>query len=138
MVYKKPSQKISERLDDFLVLNNYINKLFGMKNFDDFQTLLTNVEDGFDDEGRSHVFNTLRSQKDIDPQLKSKLEEYDSNIKSYVDHINIRHEPPIRLKYFQYLAVLFTEIYLDRYFDDPIKLMNKLTPGPVDLINLKV
>lgn len=101
-----------------------------MKNFENFQTLLKNVEEGFDDEGRSHVFNTLRSQKDIDPQLKSKLEEYDSNIKSYVDHINTRQEPPIRLKYFQYLAVLFTEIYLDRYFENPIKLMNELTSNP--------
>jgi hypothetical protein len=58
LVYKKPFQKKSERLDDFLVLNTFMNKLFGMKNFDDFQTLLKNVEEGFDDEGRSHVFNT--------------------------------------------------------------------------------
>lgn len=105
-----------------------------MKSFDNFQKLLKNVEEGFDDEGRSHVFNTLRSQKDIDPQLKSKLEEYDSNIKSYLDHINARQEPPIRLKYFQYLAVLFTETYLDRYFENPIKLMNELTPKPDELL----
>lgn len=136
MVYKKPS-RISERLDDFLVLNTFINRLFGMKSFDDFQTLLKNVDDGFDDEGRSHVFNTFRSQKDIYPQLKLKLEEYDSNIKSYVDHISARQEYPIRLKYFQYLAVLFTEIYLDRYFENPVKLMNELTPGPVELLSLK-
>lgn len=128
MVYKKPSQNGSERLDDFLVLNAFMTKLFGMKSFKGFQTLLKNVEDGFDDEGRSHVFNTLRSQKDINPQLKSKLEEYDCNIKSYLDHINKRQGHLIRLKYFQYLAVLFTEIYLDRYFEDPKKLMNELTP----------
>ncbi len=136
MVYKKSSQR-SERLDDFLVLNTFMNRLFGMKDFDDFQMCLKNVEEGFDDEGRSHVFNTLKSQKNIDPQLKLKLEEYDSNIKSYVDHINTRQEPPIRLKYFQYLAVLFTEIYLDRYFENPIKLMNELTPGSVELLSIK-
>ncbi len=84
-----------------------MNKLFGMKDFDEFQNLLKNVEDGFDDEGRSYVFNTLHSQKSIDLQLKSKLEEYDSNIKGYVDHISVKQETPIRLKYFQYLAVLF-------------------------------
>lgn len=136
MVYKKPS-RISERLDDFLILNTFMNRLFRMKSFDDFQTLLKNVEEGFDDEGRSHVFNTLKSQKNIDPQLKLKLEEYDSIIKSYVDHINARQEPPIRLKYFQYLAVLFTEIYLDRYFENPIKLMNELTPSSVELLSFK-
>lgn len=137
MVYKKPSKKGSERLDDFLVLNTFMNRLFGMKNFDDFQALLKNVDEGFDDEGRSFVFRTLKSQKNIDPQLKSKLEEYESNIKSYVDHINSRQELPIRLKYFQYLAALFTEIYLDRYFESPIKLMNELTPGTVELLSLK-
>lgn len=124
-----PPKKKTDRLDDYLVLNSFINKLFGMESFDDFQNLLKNVEDGFDDEGRSYVFNTLHSQKSIDLQLKSKLEEYDSNIKGYVDHISVKQESPIRLKYFQYLAVLFTEIYLDRYFEDPIKLMNELTPG---------
>ena len=98
-----------------------------MESFDDFQKLLKNVEDGFDDEGRSYVFLTLYSQAGIDPQLKSKLEEYDSNIKGYMDRINAKQDTRIRLKYFQYLAVLFTELYLDRYFESPIKLMNDLT-----------
>ena len=122
------AKKKTDRLDDYLVLSSFMNKLFGMKNFDKFQELLKNVEDGFDNEGRSYVFLTLYSQAGIEPQLKSKLEEYDSNIKRYVDHINSKQETPIRLKYFQYLAVLFTEIYLDHYFKDPIRLMNKLTP----------
>jgi hypothetical protein len=30
-----------------------------------------------------------------------------------------RGEEPIVWKYFQYLTLLFTEIYLDRYFRDP-------------------
>lgn len=139
MVYKKASRK-SEPLDDFLVLNNFMNKLFGMDSFDDFQNLLKEVNEGFDDEGRSYVFNTMRSHKiweEIDPEPKSKLEYYDSNIKSYVDHINRRHEPLIHLKYFQYLAVLFTEIYLDRYFENPINLMNDLTPKTTELLDLK-
>lgn len=123
------AKKKAVRLDDFLVLNSSMNKLFGMKDFDAFQDLLKNVQDGFDEDGRSYVFNTLRSQKDIDPQLKGKLEEYDSNIKGYVDHISVKQETPIRLKYFQYLSVLFTEIYLDRYFEGPIKLMNQITPS---------
>jgi len=122
------AKKKTDRLDEYLVLNTFFNKLFGMEGFDNFQNLLKNVEDGFDDEGRSYVFNTLHSQTGIDPQLKSKLEEYDSNIKGYMDRINAKQDTYIRLKYFQYLAVLFTEIYLDRYFEDPIELMNELTP----------
>jgi hypothetical protein len=121
------AKKKQARLDDYLVLNTFMNRLFGMKRFNEFQNLLKNVENGFDDEGRSWVFNTLISQKDINPQLKAKLEEYDSNIKSYVDHINSRREIPIKLKYFQYLAVLFTEIFLDSFFKNPTVLMNDLT-----------
>jgi hypothetical protein len=132
-----PSKKKIDRLDDYLVLNSFMNKLFGMDSFDDFQKLLKNVEDGFDDEGRSYVFLTLYSQAGIDPQLKSKLEEYDSNIKGYVDHISVKQESPIRLKYFQYLAVLFTEIYLDLYFNDPIKFMNSLTPSPGEILEFR-
>jgi len=131
------AKKKTDRLDDYLVLNSFMNKLFGMKDFDAFQELLKNVEDGFDDEGRSYVFLTLYSHSGIDPQLKSKLEEYDSNIKGYVDHINVKKETKVRLKYFQYLAVLFTEIYLDHYFEDPIKLMNSLTPSPGEILEFR-
>lgn len=128
------AKKNAVRLDDYLVLNSFMNKIFGMKDFDAFQDLLKNVEDGFDEVGRSYVFNTLHSQKNTDPQLSIKLEEYDSNIKGYVDHISVKQEIPIRLKYFQYLAVLFTEIYLDRYFEDPKKLMNNLSPSPDEFL----
>jgi hypothetical protein len=128
------SKKKTDRLDDYLMLNSFMNRLFGMESFDEFQKLLKNVEEGFDDEGRSYVFLTLYSQAGIDPQLRSKLEEYDGNIKQYVDYINSKRETPIRLKYFQYLAVLFTEVFLDRYFKDPVEFMNNLTPSTEDIL----
>jgi len=121
------AKKTVARLDERLVLNTFMNRLFGMESSEEFQKkLLKDVEDGFDEEGRSFVFNSLCSQTDIDPRVKSKLEEYDSNIKSYVDHISARQETPVRLKYFQYLSVLFTEIFLDRYFGDRVTLENDL------------
>jgi hypothetical protein len=125
---KRVAKKTVARLDERLVLNTSMNRLFGMKNFKGFQDLLKekDVDEGFDEEGRSFVFNALCSQNGIDPQVKSKLEEYDSNIKSYVDHIIAKQEIPIRLKYFQYLSVLFTEIFLDRYFGDKVALENDL------------
>ena len=42
--------------------------------------------------------------------------EYDHNIVSHTDAINRERENRITWKYFQYLALIFTEIYLDRYF----------------------
>ena len=43
------------------------------------------------------------------------LREYDENICRYVKQIG-ENRDGIRLKYFQYIACLFTELYLDRYF----------------------
>ena len=37
-----------------------------------------------------------------------------------------RGEDAIVWKYFQYLTLLFTEIYLDRYFRDPLSLLKVL------------
>ena len=54
----------------------------------------------------------------------------DQNIVTHTMRLNERRiargEDPIVWKYFQYLTLLFTEIYLDRYFHDP----NALLGGP--------
>ena len=55
------------------------------------------------------------------------LLEYDQNIVTHTQRLNERRitrgEDPIVWKYFQYLTLLFTEIYLDRYFRDPKALL---------------
>ena len=48
---------------------------------------------------------------------KDKLLEYDSRICSYTKQIGEKRGG-IKWKYFQYVSLLFTEIYLDRYFSD--------------------
>jgi hypothetical protein len=45
---------------------------------------------------------------------RNEIERYDQNIQEYLRKINKGRQEKIRLKYFQYLAVLFTEIFLDR------------------------
>ncbi|MFQ6072127.1 MAG: DEAD/DEAH box helicase family protein, partial [Methanosarcinales archaeon] len=37
-----------------------------------------------------------------------------------------RRQPEFNLKYFQYLAVLFTEIFLDKYYNDKDRFLNEL------------
>jgi len=121
---KKRVKKKVERLEQNLLLNSYMLDLFGLKSFDQLQALLRETKDGFDEEGHSYVYYALLGLKGL--KLGNELETYDFNIKSYMDTINRRRARPIELKYFQYLAVLFTEIYLDRYFRDPVKLLNEL------------
>ncbi|MBV5343980.1 hypothetical protein JZU68_10475 [bacterium] len=54
------------------------------------------------------------------------LLEYDQNIFRHTQQISTRRIEPIRWKYFQYLALLFTEVYLDKYFSDKLGLMAEL------------
>jgi Type III restriction enzyme, res subunit. len=60
--------------------------------------------------------------------LKIKEEDllrYDENIQSYVRKIS-RKRGTISLKYFQYLAVLFTEIFLDNIKNRKIEFLHEL------------
>ena len=101
--------------------------LFGMKTFKEFKEQFQEVQEGYDEDGHSYMYYRLKSFKNLDSRVKEKLSEYDENIRLYLDHINGKRDVPIVLKYFQYLAVLFTEIYLDFYFRNPTEFLNELT-----------
>lgn len=57
---------------------------------------------------------------------RAQLEKYDENIIAHTKHINENRETPIKWKYFQYLELLFTEIYLDKYFSNKEDLLISL------------
>ncbi|MEM3974885.1 MAG: DEAD/DEAH box helicase family protein [Ignisphaera sp.] len=98
-------------IEKYLVLNKYLLSLFGVNNFRDLQQKLKDTSTGIDSDGRSYFVNVLRSLENLKIP-KDVLLKYDENIQSYVRKINYKREP-VSLKYFQYLAVLFTEIVLD-------------------------
>jgi len=117
--------KAKLRLDQNLILNNFFLNLFGKNKFQDLQKILSDVTEGYDEEDKSYYYYTISSQKDIKISAEE-LELYDANIKEYVDAINKGGEEKINLKYFQYLAVLFTEIFLDKYFRNPVAFLKEL------------
>ena len=57
---------------------------------------------------------------------EGKLRQYDDNIRKYFQKLKRGRESNISLKYYQYLALLFSEIYLDSYFQNPIRFLNEL------------
>jgi len=125
------SSNAREQLSDHLILQDYLNSLFGVSSFKEFKDRLQPrngppVTDGFDDEGRSYIFYDLKSRISNIKIPLEKLEEYDTHIGNYVKKLNERRERPVVLKYFQYLAALYTEVYLDNFFSDPIGLLNEL------------
>ena len=117
-----------------LVLNQWILGLFGVESFDELAIHLKDDElEGLDDDN-THKFHKaicLHINNKKRPELTNDiLLEYDNEIVTILEEINqqrhLRGETPIVWKYFQYLALLFTEIYLDRYFTNPLKLLKSL------------
>ncbi|GEM82200.1 DEAD/DEAH box helicase family protein [Meiothermus hypogaeus] len=114
-----------------LVLNQWLLGLFGVERFDQLaEHLKDEALEGLDENNvhRFHHALCLHLPVEKRPELPDELLlEYDQNIVSVTQRLNERRttrgEPPIVWKYFQYLALLFTEIYLDRYFRDPRALL---------------
>jgi len=115
-----------------LVLNRWVLGLFGVETFDDLAKHLKGDSlEGLDNNNVSRMHNALAAQFHSLAELPAPaLLEYDNNIVSHTLRINARRvskaQAPIVWKHFQYLTLLFTEIYLDRYFTDSIALRSAL------------
>lgn len=115
-----------------LVLNQWMLSLFNAKDFDQLADHLRNeAQEGLDENNIHRFHHALTTQLFNLTQLSTDvLLEYDQNIVKHTMRLNekriTRGEAPIVWKYFQYLILLFTEIYLDRYFRDPQELLLSL------------
>jgi Type III restriction enzyme, res subunit. len=98
--------------EKYLVLNKYFLWLFGEKDNRGLLRYLKSVEEGERDGLTNFAVNLMTKEGVKLP--KDELKRYDQNIQEYLRKINQSRPERIRLKYFQYLAVLFTEIFLDR------------------------
>ena len=123
-----------------LVLNQWLLSLFNVERFEDLAEHLRNEAlEGLDENNIHHFHHALTAQLFNLTQLPTEpLLEYDQNIVTHTQRLNERRitrgEEPIVWKYFQYLALLFSEIYLDRYFRDPKALLVELN-GQVTAYN---
>jgi len=115
-----------------LVLNQWLLSLFNVKQFEDLAEHLRNEAlEGLDENNIHRFHHALTAQFFNLTNLPTELLlEYDQNIVRHTQRLNERRlthgEDPIVWKYFQYLTLLFTEIYLDRYFRDPMALLKAL------------
>ncbi|MCY4675037.1 MAG: DEAD/DEAH box helicase family protein [Bacteroidetes bacterium] len=115
-----------------LVLNQWLLSLFNVKRFEELaEHLRDEALEGPDENNIHHFHHELTVGRFNLKQLSTELLlEYDQNIVKHTQRLNERRitrgEDPIVWKYFQYLTLLFTEIYLDRYFRDPDALLVEL------------
>ena len=122
---KIDTQKLS--FDKQLVLSNFISSQFGYKNIDDLFSLLKDDYryDTIDANNHTQYYNELNIIIN-NKLLLDKIAEYDYNIVSHLEYINKERLIKIKLKYYQYLYLLFVEYYLDMYFNNKDELLAEL------------
>jgi hypothetical protein len=115
-----------------LVLNQWLLSLFNVERFDQLADHLQNEKlEGLDENNIHHYHHEIANPMlGLSKEFCDVLLEYDQNIVKHTQRLNERRitrgEEPIVWKYFQYLTLLFTEIYLDRYFRDALGLLQAL------------
>ena len=118
------------RFEQRLVLHQWLLSLFGVSSFERLAANLKATElEGFDENNVSRFYQQLRLLFDRPELPHDLLLAYDQNIVRHWRQITDRRNHAgafLYPKYFQYLALLFTEIYLDRYFRDPDGLLAQL------------
>ena len=126
-----------------LVLNQWLFGLFGLASADGYYAaaggrkvplleafkqrfqLNERSEEGLDEDNVHRFHHALINQitGELPGASKDELRAFDQNIVRHTLALNAererRRERPIVWKYYQYLSLLFVEIYLDRYFRDP-------------------
>ncbi len=126
-----------------LVLNQWLFGLFGLDNTDGYYSLdggrrvplleafkqrfqiNEHSEEGLDENNVHRFHHALINQitGELPGVSKDELLAFDQNIVRHTLMVNaeraLRRERPLVWKYYQYLSLLFVEIYLDRYFRDP-------------------
>ncbi|PKN27536.1 MAG: restriction endonuclease subunit R [Deltaproteobacteria bacterium HGW-Deltaproteobacteria-21] len=104
------------KLEQRMVLLAWLNGHLGYESNRELLSDMKETSEGFDASGHSYIYHHLEGREDKVKIPLSALARYDDNIREYLRAMNSRRSSPIVLRYFQYLAVLYTEIFLDWYF----------------------
>lgn len=134
---KKSTSKLKQHaFRERMVLNKWLISLFGidpMTTERPFRKLTENIRDshmeGLGADNLHNFYHNLTSSliwNEISSLSKDQLLVYEQNIVRHTQTINSKRKRPVTWKYFQWLTLLFVEIYLDRYFQDKSQLIKEL------------
>lgn len=121
--------------DQHLILNRWLFSLFHKTSLNEFKSLLESVanDDYIASDGQSHFYHRLSNElffEHDNPLSLAELAAYDLRLVHYWQKITEKRNRTsghiLRPKYFQYLSLLFTEIYLDWYFNKKAELQTAL------------
>ena len=108
-----PRNNPQRKLENHLILHGWLNSNFGYKTTRDLLSAVKDEEEGFNPDGHSPICEFLISRVAPDSEVAEALPTYDANIKRHLSAINNKRTQPIVLRYFQYLSLLYAEIFLD-------------------------
>ena len=114
------------KLEQRLVLLAWLNDHFGYERNRDLLMEMKEAGEGFDASGRSYVYHRLESRGDKVKIPLADLARYDDNVCEHLRVMNARRPEPIRLRYFQHLAAIYSEFFLDWYFNRRGKMLGSL------------
>ncbi|MFK5953862.1 MAG: DEAD/DEAH box helicase family protein [Desulfobacterium sp.] len=130
-----------------LILNQWLLTLFGINPLRNdkkrpFHKLAESIrnhrQEGLDKDNLHHFFHALTTSdlffNEVNPINRAQLLVYEENIVRHTQAINSKRHRSVDWKYYQWLSLLFVEIYLDRYFCDKEGLLADLN-GYVDKFN---
>jgi hypothetical protein len=105
------------KLENRLVLLAWLNSLLGYESNRALLEDTQRTEEGFGADGRSYLYHHLIARGSQVKIPAADLARYDENIRQDLEKINRGRTERITLRCFQYLAALYTEIFLDRLFN---------------------
>ncbi len=117
------------KLSKALVLNRWVLSHFGIDALESLAEaeFKRSVYERLDENNRTRFHNYLESRQFTFPKVtKSQLIAWDQNIVCHTMAISGKRDGTIRWKYFQYLTLLFTELYLEKFFHDREGLLKEL------------
>ena len=115
-------------LEKRMVLHGFICDQFGYENLRAMLNRLDGLSQGFIVNAASRFFQVISADMDPYPKgvTQDDLARYDANIIAHSQTLGMVDERGKSWKPFQYLALLFTERYLDLYFQDREVLIDAL------------
>lgn len=140
MAKRKSKGPKQHKFRDKLLLNQWLISLFGIDPLQEdgkerpFHKLAEPIRDsrleGLDKDNLHNFYHALVNSNlfwDGGSELsKAQLLAYEENIVHHTQAINAKRHRPVTWKYYQWLSLLFVEIYLDRYFSDRKSLLAAL------------
>jgi len=117
---RKPKAEKEFKLEDHLILAQTIASKIGISDISEITRFVEDSE-GYEDDGRSRMHHLILQKTGRWKLPDPILQKYDDNIEKHLKKIRKTWGQDLNLKYYQYLAAIFAETYLDHYFRDPKK-----------------